>query len=183
MGHAQERNNQTTTKYLFIIIVRHLGNGQFRSMRQKSPEVAWSVNVIDISLSLYIQWHYMKGVWLCFTGYCGGMEISHLCIVLRKWFVKPRHVFCCDISQWTYHINQYAFMLYIYRDLSWLPVQRLIHNHYYITKSTHTSPTKSLWTLAPTRNPWQAPNWKAYFSRTKHRRPLKFRMIFYHIVP
>ena len=43
-------------------------------------------------------------------------------------------------------------------------------------------PTKSLWTLAPARNPWQAPNWKADISRTKHRRLLKFWTILYHMV-
>ena len=46
----------------------------------------------------------------------------------------------------------------------------------------YTPPTKSLWTVAPARNPWQASYWKADLSRTKHRRMLKFWMILYHMV-
>ena len=46
----------------------------------------------------------------------------------------------------------------------------------------YTPPTKSLWTLAPARNPWQASSWKADISRTKHRRLLKFWSILYHMV-
>ena len=46
----------------------------------------------------------------------------------------------------------------------------------------NTPPTKSLWTLAPTRNPRQASYWKADISRTKHRRLLKFWSILYHMV-
>ena len=48
--------------------------------------------------------------------------------------------------------------------------------------SISTPPTKSLWTLAPVRDPWQASYWKADISRTKHPRLLKFCMILYHMV-
>ena len=48
--------------------------------------------------------------------------------------------------------------------------------------STYTSPTKSLWTLAPARNVWQALYWRADISRAKHRRLLKFGSILYHMV-
>ena len=44
-----------------------------------------------------------------------------------------------------------------------------------------TPPTKSLWTLAPARNPWQASHWKPDNSRTKHPGLLKFCMILYHM--
>ena len=51
-----------------------------------------------------------------------------------------------------------------------------------IVNAIVTPPTKSLWTLAPARNPWQASYWKADISRTKHPRLLKFCKILYQMV-
>ena len=46
----------------------------------------------------------------------------------------------------------------------------------------NTPPTKSLWTLALARDPWQPSNGKADILRTKHCKLLKFWMILYHMV-
>ena len=99
IGHKQERNNQTTIKYLFVIIVRHFGNGQVRSMRQKSSELAWSVFIngyliIIIHPITFVQMQIKENIkaprhwplWGEFTGDRSPVNSPHKWPVTRKMF-------------------------------------------------------------------------------------------------